>query len=160
MISSLDEKAEFSEKDIKHNDELAHDGSKNMDNWMHNFSTKHEIPSVYIIDSIFYDPDTNFMFQYVKYVYPNAKRARDNHDKLMVFDHSSDPNDNDDCKVLKFKEVYNNLHGTYLRLIKIEHNNFHTVRDEVYICDTENLTFEFSEDSKMLAIMWREDQTT
>lgn len=68
---------------------------------MDNFSNKHEIPSVYIIDSIFYEPDSNYMFQFVKYVYPIARREC--HENLMVFEHPYDEGPDDECKVATFK---------------------------------------------------------
>ena len=72
MISGLDEKAQFSEEDIQKDE---YDASNNMKSYLNNFSFRHELPSVYIIDSIFYEPDTTYMLQFVKYVYPRARRS-------------------------------------------------------------------------------------
>ena len=103
------EPMELSEEDIKNKTEKYY-ANNNKESYMKNFSQRYEIPSVYIIFSILYEPDSNYLLQLVKFVHPTEQKG--DHDKIMV-DHNG--------KHSTFKKVYDDLYGTYLRLVHVEH---------------------------------------
>jgi len=86
---------------------------------------------------MFYIPDPTYVLQIVQYVYPTTKHGID---PVKVYQH----NLNDTHTKTGFDDIYGNDGGVYLKLVKIEHKNFHYLNEVMISTQAKKIDFVLS----------------